>query len=251
MWNDIRQNYASALAFALACPLLFLVPVVVEMAQHVVELLAGMYAGEAGARAAEADPLRLQFGFAKTLALLLPGYWFVRYLLFGNDAARARAVEWPAAGLYAVIFVLMAIQFWLSLFAPSLPELVGLAGGAATALSVVKAILLQVMAIYLIAWLVAWPMGNASIGPVRSFAIMHGSFWYAIGLFVAGFLPLMLLHYALAIAAVLWLPDWLDWAAMIIDAIVVGFLALTMAGANALAAQRAAARKGIALKPGA
>lgn len=251
MWSDIKAIYRTAWAFALVCPLLFLVPVLVEMAQHVVELLAGMYINEAGAKAAEADPLRLQFGLAKTLALLLPGYWFVRYLLLGNDPARARRVEWPAVGLFATIMGFSGGVVALSLFGPSLAETFGLSGSAATAFSAGRAVIWQIMSIYLIAWFVAWPLGNARIGPVRSFAIMHGSFWYAVGLFVAGFLPLMLLHYGLAIAAVLWLPDWLDWVAMVIDAIVVGFLALTMTGANAFAAQRAAARKGIALKPGA
>ncbi|HEV2596974.1 hypothetical protein [Sphingopyxis sp.] len=73
MRTDIASIYRGAWAFAFACPLLFLIPVLVEFAQHVVEWRAGMYDGIAGAKAAEADPLRLQFGFAKTLAILLPG----------------------------------------------------------------------------------------------------------------------------------------------------------------------------------
>lgn len=78
MKTDIQAIYRHAWAFARLCPLLFLVPVLAELAQHVVEWQAGMYDGIAGAKAAEADTLRMQFGFAKTLALLLPGYWFMR-----------------------------------------------------------------------------------------------------------------------------------------------------------------------------
>lgn len=93
MKTDIADIYRSAWAFALACPLLFLIPALVEFAQHIVEWQGGMYDGIADAKAAETDPLRLQFGFAKTLALLLPSYWLSRYILFGNDAARARRIE--------------------------------------------------------------------------------------------------------------------------------------------------------------
>jgi hypothetical protein len=78
---------------------------------------------------------------------------------------------------------------------------------------------------------------------------MNGSFWYALGLFVAGFVPLMIPHYGLAIVAVVWAPPGLDWALMIADSLVVGFLALTIAGSSALAARRAARRKGVDLMP--
>lgn len=249
MWNDIKGVYTSAWAFAWACPLLFLVPVLVEFAQHVVEMQAGMYVDEAGAIAAEADPLRLQFGFVKTLALLLPGYWHVRFIMYGHDAARARALEWPAVGLFAVIFALSGVQSWLGLFAPSLGEWLGFAGGAATVFATAQAIVLQVVSIYLFAWFIAWPLGNASFGPVRSFKVMHGSFWYAVGLFIAAFLPLMILHYGLSALAILTGGPALDWAVLALDAVVVGFLALNLAGATAYAARHAANRKNVALLP--
>lgn len=249
MWTDIKTLYRSIWTFALVCPVLFAIPVLVEFAQHVVEMQAGMYVDEAGAMVAEADPLRLQFGFAKTLALFLPGYWFVRYIMFGNDPAKARALEWPAVGLFGVIFAIQALQSWLGLFAPSLAEAIGLAGTPATVFTTIETIALQVLMIYLTAWMVAWSLGNAAINPLRSLAIMSGSFWYALGLFVAGFLPLMVLHYALAVAAVVWLPTSLDWAAMVVDSVVVGFLALSIAGSIALGARKAADRKGVSLLP--
>ena len=126
MWADIKAIYRNAGRFALAFPLLFLIPVLVEMAQHVVEIQAGMYLNEAGAKAAEGDPVRLWFGFAKTLAIGLPSYWFVRYLLLG-DAARAVRIEWPAIGLWLVVFALSAIQAWWSLFGPEFLAPLGLA----------------------------------------------------------------------------------------------------------------------------
>ena len=249
MWDDIKSIYGSAGAFALACPLLFLIPVLVELAQHVVEIRAGMYLGPEQAQAAEGDQMRLYFGFAKTIALTLPGYWFVRYVMFDRSAAGARAVEWPAAGLFGVILLVMALQSWLALFAPSLAETIGLSGTASTVFSVVETIVLQIVTIYLFAWMVAWPLGKAAIGPIRSIGVMHGSFWYALGLFVGAFLPLMVVHYALAATAILTGGPALDWALMALDSIVVGFLALNLAGATVYATRHAAGRKGIALLP--
>ena len=248
-YDDFKTIYRSACRFAFACPFLFAIPLLVEMVQHVAELNAGMYSGPAGAAAAEADPLRLQLGFVKTLAITLPTYWFIRYMLFGGDAARAARLEMPAVGLWAVTFAVFALDSWLSLFGPSLVDMVRLEAEAAPWLSGAVFVASMVLTIYLTAWVVAWAVGNSSIGPIRSFRVMHGSFWYALGLFVAGFLPLMIPHYGLAIAAVLWLPPGLDWAAMIIDSVVVAFLSLTMAGATAQGALRAAERKGVSLLP--
>lgn len=244
---DIRAIYRSAWAFMLACPILFAIPVIVEFAQHVVELQAGMYVDEAGAKVAEADPLRLQFGFAKVLALMLPGYWLVRFIMLGGAARRAAAPEWPALPLWLAIFVLFAGHNAFSLFGPSLPEIVGLTGQAATIATVAIMVITQVVMAYLSAWLVAWPVGNARIGPLKSAAIMQGSIWYTLILAMAGVIPLMVLHYALAIVAVVAAPGWADWLLMAFDSWVVGLLALTMASATTFAARHAACKSGIDL----
>lgn len=248
MIADIRGIYAAALAFAVACPVLFLIPVLVEMMQHVAEMQAGMYISEAGAKAAESDPLRLYFGFAKTVAILLPGYWFTRFILLG-DARRAGAIEWPAIGLWLIVFAVLLVQLWWRLFGPPVTGLLGLEDQLATGATVALEAVSILLSIYLTAWVVAWAVGNAAIHPLRSFAIMQGSFWHTVGLMIAGIVPLMALHYGLAIAAVLWLPDVLDWAVMAIDTVVVGFLALTMAGSATYAARHAARRKHIDLLP--
>lgn len=248
MKTDIKTIYRSAWAFAFACPLLFLVPVLVELAQHVVEWQAGMYDGLAGAKAAEADPLRLQFGFAKTLALLLPGYWFTRYVLFDFDARRAARIAWPAIGLWLVLFALNGVQQWWALFGPSLTGLIGLSGPAAQWAGYALMLLGTVAGIYFTAWIAAWPLGNAAIGPIRSVRIMAGRFWRTVLLLLAGVLPLMILHYALSFGAI-FAPAILDWPLLLLDALVVGLLALTMAGSNAVAARHAATVKGCDLRP--
>ncbi len=216
------------------------------MAQHVVELQAGMFVNEAGAVIAESDPLRLQFGFAKTLALLLPGYWFARFVVLAEQDRAAR-IEWPAFGLWLGVFAFEAVQMWWGLFGPALTDLAGLEGQAATIANVALNIGSVVLSLYLTAWAVAWAVGNRSIGPLRSLAIMHHGIWHAAGLMLTGMLPLMVVHYGLAVLAVIALPTGLDWAAMMIDSVVVGFLALTIVGASARAAIHASHRAGIDL----
>lgn len=246
MKTDMAAIYRHAWAFARLCPMLFLIPVLVEFSQHVVEWQAGMYDGIAGAKAAEANALRMQFGFAKTLALLLPGYWFARFILFGGDAARARRIEWPAIGLWLVLFAIHGLEQWWTLFGPSLTGLVGLSGETArwTGYAIIAAG--SILGVYLVAWNAAWATGNAAIGPVRSIAIMAGSFWRTVALTIVGVLPLMILHYALSFGAI-FAPPMLDWPLLVIDALAVGFLALTMTGASTVAALHAAARRKVDL----
>lgn len=246
MKTDIASIYRSAWAFAFACPLLFLIPVLVEFAQHIVEWQGGMYDGIAGAKAAEADPLRLQFGFVKTLALLLPGYWFTRYILLGGNIARAVRIEWPAIGLWLILFALHALQQWWSLFGPSLTGLMGLTGTTGQWTGYALLLLEGIAGIYFTAWTVAWTMGNAAIGPIRSARIMSGHFWRTVLLTLAGVLPLMIVHYALSFGAI-FVPPILDWPLLLIDSVVVGMLALTMAGSGAIAARHAAVAKGVNL----
>lgn len=247
---DIKSIYSWAWAFAFACPVLFLIPVLVEFAQHVVEMQGGMYTSPNGAAAFADDPLRMQFGFAKVVALLLPGYWLTRYALFGNDAAAARRLEWPAAGLWSVIFLLLAGQSYWGLFGSPWSQLLSITdetvGGAINAsVSLVGGVL----GIYLMAWGVAWAVGNASIGPLQSIRIMHGSFWRTVVLIIASILPLMTLHYALGYAAIHFGTTAFDWMLMGVDSIVTGCLALTMAASSVAAVRHAADKAGLSLLP--
>lgn len=246
LWSDIREIYGSAWAFAFACPLLFMIPVLAEFAQHVVEIDLGLYRSIEGAKAAENDPARMAWGFVKTLAITLPSYWLYRYVVSGRDAAYARRLEPRALALWGSIYLVWSVGFgWLGLFGPDLAQSLGLQGGASTGLKVGLALVQTIVGIYCTAWFVAWSQGNAGVGPLRSFGIMHGFFWRTVALIVAGVVPLMALHYAGLIA--IGQPEPLVWAIMVLDSFVVGFLALTMFGANAVAAKRAAEAKGISL----
>ncbi|GAA4022120.1 hypothetical protein GCM10022280_23430 [Sphingomonas swuensis] len=248
LWRDVRDIYGSAWAFALACPLLFLVPVLFEFAQHVIEVRIGLYQSADMARALENDGARMMAGYWKTLAISLPSYWMYRYVASGRDAAFARRPDGRALLLWAALFVpLVALMQWLALFGPPLGSVIGLNGSAESWAKGLLTLFQTVVGIYLTAWLVAWSLGNAAIGPLRSVAIMNGSFWRTVALIIAGVVPLMALHYGGLFA--IGRPEPLVWAIMVFDAIVVGFLSLTIFGANAIAAMRAAERKGVSLMP--
>lgn len=246
MLKQIGSIYGDALRAARLLPLLFLIPALVEFAQHIVEIKAGMYDSVAGAKAAADDPNRLLSGFAKTLALALPGYWFVRFLAFG-DPARARRIEQPAFLLWLVLFAIQGAQLALTLFGPSLGTLLGLTGKAQQAAGPLASGVWSLFTVYMIAWVVAWPLGNRAIGPLRSVRIMAGSFWRSIGYMIGGVLPLMVVHYGLGYLAIIFTPPWLDWPVLAIDALVVSWLACTMVGSGFLAAQHAAQRKNTSL----
>lgn len=77
---------------------------------------------------------------------------------------------------------------------------------------------------------------------------MTGSFWRTVLLLLAGILPLMIAYYTLSFGAIL-APAFVDLPLLLLDALVVGLLALTMAGSNAVAARHAAAVKGCDLRP--
>ena len=248
MWLDIKEVYTCAWRAPFLFPLVFLIPALVEFAQHIVELNAGMYESRAAAKLAADDPLRMMFGYAKVLSLTFPTYWFVRLMAF-EDRAKAARIEQPAFGLWLVLLALPVMQVALSKFGPSLGAALGLGGELAKFFAPTLSGAWSILGIYLTAWLIAWPLGNRAIGPIRSIKLMTGSFWRTIGYLVLCVLPLMAMHYGLGYLAILFTPPWLDWPVLLLDSIVVAWLACTMAGASFVAARHAAVNKSVPLLP--
>ena len=244
----IALNYRQAWRFALAAPLLFLIPVLAELAQHVVELRLGMYASLAAARHVSDAADRTAWGFVKAIALTLPGYWYVRYLAFG-DARRAASIERPAIWLFLFLAAIdLGFPAW-TLFGPGTASVLGITGKTARFAPLVPGILGISLGTYLMAWSAAWPLGNRAIGPLASIRLMGGRFWSSNAIAFASFLPLTALHYALGYGA-MGRPPALAWAMLVVDALLVGYLALTLVGGNYVAAARAAAAKGVSLTGG-
>lgn len=225
-WRGLRYAYRESWAFALACPFLFLVPVLGEIVQHIVEMQIGMYDSVAAAQAADADPARLAFGFVKTLGLLLPGYWIMRFLAGGRDAAAARRIDPHAIRLFAWLFLFQAALSAIGLF--GLPRS-GTALAAGLALSLVLNPLLA-------RWAAAAPLGIA-IGPFASARAMVRQLPWAIAFSVVVMLPLMVPHYALGVAAVFSAPTF-KWPILIADSLLVGYLSAVMIAGTWVVATR-------------
>lgn len=246
MWKDLREIFARSGRYALICPLLFLVPVAVEMVQHVVEIHSGMYVDIAGMKAAEGNMLRLTIGHFKVFALFLTGYWAARFLVFGDDPAAARRIEPVAVRLF--VPVMAWSLFWLIVMqdVPLIAEAAGMSGSIAAGVLGVSLIVSLFFEPLLSAWKTAAAAGQPGIGFVRSIRLTRGVYLYAVVVSLLAMLPLMVAHYALALLAVGKAPG-VVWAMMVLDSLLVGYLGVVMVAAAYVIARRATVRGGIAL----
>lgn len=236
-WKAFAASYTRSFAFLIACPLLALVPVALELAQHWGEVHIGMYDSVAQAKALEHHPLRMGLGMVKVASLMMTSYWVTRYLATGDAkwAARMGATEARLFGLF-LMFELCnaAVQLFL------LPQ-------TATA-QLVSFGLGSILTVLIMAWGAAAALGNAAIGPIVSAQIMGRQFWWALGFSLIVMLPLMIPHYALGGLALLG-PKPLLWPVLIVDSLLVSWLAAMLSAAAWFSASRAAERGGVSLLP--
>lgn len=250
MGNDLREIFVRAGRYALLCPLLFLVPVAIEMVQHIVEIRGGMYVDAAGMRAAGNDMTRLAVGHIKVIALFLTGYWAARFLVFGDDAAAARRIDGRALRLF--VPVMAWGLFWLIAIQDG--PLIAAAAGVPSATSAVILLGVMVASLFfeplLSAWKTAAAAGNPAIGFMRSIRLTRAIYGRAIALSLLSMLPMMVAHYAIALFAVGQAPV-VVWVLMAVDSVLVGYLGVTMIASSYVIARRAAERAGLDLADGA
>ena len=211
-------------SFLLAFPIIAAIPILAEFAQHVIEMQAGMYTGPDGMRAAELDPARIAFGFAKALALALISYWAIRFYASG-DPAWARRLDPRAVRLFALVFALQALLTALGLFAFTGPIAIGFF------------VFTLVFTPLLARFVAAAPLGEW-ISPRASIRQMAPQWPWAFAFNILAVLPLMALHYGLSFGAVFVPGEGAKWALLTIDALVVGWLAALMAGVTWVMAAR-------------
>ena len=240
MWGIIKNGYRSGWAYMLICPLLFLVPVAIEMLQHIVEVQIGMYDSVEAAKAVEHHPARMAFGMLKIAAITLSIYWVTRFAAFNHDPSAPTRKAPQATRLFSVYFLFQLIfagmGLWLSSIDPTL--------------FMIESILSLLISGALLCWGVAATLGNRSIGPIESTHIA-GIHIIWIGLFgLIAILPLMVPHYGLAILALKANPGPIGlWVLLAIDSILVGLLTAVMVATSWYLGQWIAARKGISLFP--
>lgn len=219
LWDVVKNAYRGSWAFMLACPLLFLVPAVIEVIQHVVEVKIGMYDSIEMAKATEHHPARMIFGMIKIIALMVGTYWATRFVAFGNDKRAPGRLDPVALRLFSVYLAVQILLTAIGLYATTMSGSILLA----------QFLLSQIVAGMFMLWGTAASIGDPSIGPVRSakLAGAHG-LWIGFFGFVA-ILPLMIPHYALGAGALLIKQGPIVlWGMLLVDSLIVGLIAATM-----------------------
>lgn len=236
-WRAQRDVYAGSLAFIRALPVLALVPVVFELLQHAVEAHLGMYDSMAAALAQEGSPSRIAFGLLKVASLTVPTWWVVRFLATRDPhfATRSDALALWRFGVFVVVQLLLAAL-----------QLVVLPRDGAGAVVVFFASL--VVGALLAAWAVGASLGNARMGPIESIRLMARRLPWSLAFVLVAMLPLMLVHYALAFAALV-AGKALLWPLLVADALVVGLLCPVLIAGSFHPAMRAARLAGVSLLP--
>lgn len=250
MFKEVGEIYRGSWRFAIACPLLFAVPVIAEVVQHAAEWQIGMYESFKAAQAVEGDGLRMATGFIKTLALALalPGYWFLRYLAHGGSGAAARTIEPRALRLFAGVMAWGLAWAAVGLWGGAPFRAAGVGQDMIFRLGVATFLALTVFEIYLACWKTGAANGNSALGFKRSIGLVRGHFWWSLAVYVLAFLPLLVLHYLLGLGAI-GRPEPVANAMLVADSALIGFLALTMIGSNFAIARRAARAAGVDLLP--
>lgn len=248
MFKEVWGLHRSAWRFAFACPLLFAVPVVAELVQHAAELHIGVYENFERFEALASHPLRTVTGVVKTLALMLCGYWFLRYLGRGESAVAARSWDARSLRLFALVMcwaLAWAIPF---MFGGDVLIAMGVSKSAVFNIGVGMFFLSILLETFLAPWKTAAPLGNADIGFGRSIGLVRGHLLWSLGVFVLAFLPLMVVHYGLAVVAI-GRPEPVVVAVLVADALLVGVLANVLVGINFLIARRVTDAAGVSLLP--
>ncbi|WP_156457831.1 hypothetical protein [Sphingomonas sp. Leaf412] len=229
--------YVRAGRYVARCPWLFLAVVAAEMVQHAIEYRAGFYDGIAAMKAAEGDVLRMAMGHVKVLLLFATTYWALRFLAAGDDPAAPTRRDPRAMALY--VPVMLWGVFWL-LVVQDGPILARAMNVPARPLGI--GLLVVILAstafeVTLSAWKVSAATGDGGVGFRRSIRMTRGHYAWSLGMTIAAMLPAMVLHYALAFAA-LGRGPMATWTVLLGDSLLVGYMAPVMAAAVFAVAQR-------------
>lgn len=230
-FKGFPHGYRLALRAVVALPLVAAAVFAIEFAQHVAEVHIGMYDSLAQASATEAHPLRMGFGYVKMLVLLLAAYPVTRFVATGDARFAMRGDGWRTFAPFLALQILLTAAHLA--FVPADQPGVFLAAFLAS----------QLLAALLAPWAVAAAVGNSAIGLWRSVQIMAPQIVPAFAFMFLFMLPPMVLHYGFAAFALLG-PPVLLWPALVLDSVLVVYLAAVLPVSGWIVAGRAARRAG-------
>ena len=249
MWSDFKEVFVRSGRFALACPVLFAIPILIELVQHHFEIAAGFYASIDGMKAAEHDTLRMVFGHAKVLVLFAAAFWTARFLVFGDDSRAARHASARALVCFAPVLAWGVMWLVVGQDGPTIARWIGASPQTfvmtATVIAFAAGILLEPA---LSAWKTAAAAGNGAIGFLTSIRLTRGSYFWAVAFSLLVTLPLMIVHYALALASI-GHGAVTTWLILGVDAALVGWMAVAMPAASYVIARRCTSRHDVDLAP--
>lgn len=211
LWDGFRIWWLAPLV-----PLLAVLP---EFAQHVVEIQIGMFESRTAAVALAGDSTRMAFGAAKVAGLLLAiaaavRFWATRGT--GTPWYSLRGIRWGWLALAVALMIATSLPEWL------------LMGRVSPNVELAITLAITLITLPLITLFAGALIGDPALNLRRAFT--HG-WWPALRmvLFAAvTWIPLFVLHglnHDWAFGA----PDAVVWALMVFDSLVVGLLAV-MAG---------------------
>ena len=146
------------------------------------------------------DPARMAFGQVKILVLALLPFWVSRWHLLRGQAGRRVLGDRRSVLLYVpvillgIVIIALLMHFGGRLLSPFVAN-----AGLLMAIGFAFFLATMALEIYLSVWKVGAALGNSRLTIPASFRLMHGNFWWSLGFFLAMFLPLMVVHYLLAV----------------------------------------------------
>jgi hypothetical protein len=241
--NPIAEIYSRIPGALRGMPYAVAIPVIAELAQHAAEIQLGMY-GAGGLATAAVAPLRMLFGLIKILCLLLFLLFAVRWWAFEGNVRRAVS---PGILFFKGVGLFMLIEFGgeslMSLMGKHLALLAGptMPEPARIAITVLPILLWWFAITLLLPWFIGMIVEDKNMNPRRSVTAIGRRILSTFGLLLAGVLPAMILHYAISYVAMGRAPA-LVWALLVLDVVVVGLLALSLASTYFTIYRRAADR---------
>lgn len=228
MWSDIKSSYGVGFRFALAFPLIFLIPPVVEFVQHIIEWRIGMFEGLGQAEALATHPARTGFGYVKFAALLIVGLWLSRFIHSGGDR-RATAAVAPGTitAFIPVIIVFLALDFGQGALKPwTGADALGQAGAAIAGIGLF--LLGSILQVLLAGWRVGVALGDRRMRFLASIRKSLPVLFPGMALYFVVFLPLLVLHELMNLGMILSGEGPAMWALFVADSLFVGLIAAAL-----------------------
>lgn len=219
----VLDTYRLGLRSFVAAPLLVALAVVPQAVQHVAELQFGMFASREAFIALQNDPTRMAFGMAKVAGLLLAITAIARFWALGSVRA-ALLPGWRTLLLSALLFGASEFVVWV---------LDGVEDAVGEPWSYGFTALTATIQIGIVVAMVAVLLEDGEVTPRTLLCKRWPALVYMALCLGAAFAPAAWLHgkmHHVAFAQ----PEWLAWALMGVDALVVGAIAALTGAALAV-----------------